>query len=350
MIEVAERPTASHTPRPTPSAHGLPAQSRSALTRPHGCGETVGMSGDHHVGPGEQLAALGQAVITTDADGTILGWNRAAERLYGWTAEEAVGQDIAGLCVPEMSHEVAEQIMDALRAGVPWSGGFLVRRKDGTLFTALVTDSGIYRDGRLVGVVGVSSDLGPALRPLAERSTDAALVLRPDATITYASPAVRQLFGWDDKALIGTSLVPLLHPDDRRALSGFLADVSRHPGVRPAQEVRVRRGEGWAWAEAAITNLLDDPVVRGVVCNLRRSLAHSAEESPEERVARLETALESRLVVERAVGFLAGRHDIGTDAAYDRLLLHARAHHVPLQEVAHQVVSRALDMRPGPDD
>jgi PAS domain S-box-containing protein len=305
------------------------------------------MSGDHPVGPGEQLAALGQAVITTDAEGTILGWNRSAELLYGWTAEEAIGDNIASLCVPEMAHEVAEQIMAALRAGVPWSGGFPVRRKDGTLFTALVTDSGIYRDGRLVGIVGVSSDLAPALRPLVERSTDAALVLRADGVITYASPAVHQLFGWDDKALIGTSLIPLLHPDDRRALADFLEDVARQPGARPAQEVRVRRGEGWAWAEAAITNLLDDPVVRGVVCNLRRSLAHTADESPEERVARLETALESRLVVERAVGFLAGRHDITTDAAYERLLLHARGHHLPLQEVARQVVAGSLDPRPG---
>jgi PAS domain S-box-containing protein len=305
------------------------------------------MSGDHPVTPGEQLAALGQAVITTDAEGTVLGWNHAAERLYGWTAEEAVGRNIATLCVPEMAHEVATEIMAALRAGVPWSGGFPVRRKDGTLFTALVTDTGIYRNGELIGIVGASSDLGPALRPLVERSTDAALVLRADAVITYASPAVRQLFGWDDRALIGTSLVPLLHPDDRTALAGFITHVARQPGARPAQEVRVRRGEGWAWAEAAITNLLDDPVVRGVVCNLRRSLAHSGEESPEERVARLETALESRLVVERAVGFLAGRHDISTDAAYDRLLLHSRGHHVPLQEVARQVVSGRLDPRPG---
>jgi PAS domain S-box-containing protein len=311
--------------------------------------DTVRMSGDHSVSPGEQLAALGQAVITTDADGVVLGWNPAAEQLYGWTAREAVGRNIGTLCVPELAHDVAVEIMRALRAGVPWSGGFPVRRKDGTLFTALVTDAGIYRDGELVGIVGVSSDLGAALRPLVERSTDAALVLRADAVITYASPAVRQLFGWDEEAMLGTSLLPLLHPDDRDALNGFLANVVRHPGARPAQEVRVRRGEGWAWAEAAITNFLDDPVVRGVVCNLRRSLAHSGEESAEERVARLETALESRLVVERAVGFLAGRHDIDTDAAYRRLLQHARGHHLPLQEVARQVVSGSLDPRPVAD-
>jgi PAS domain S-box-containing protein len=345
VIEVAERhPAAPSNCHKSPAAEG-----HSPFTGPPSALDTVRMSGDHSVTPGEQLAAVGQAVVTTDAAGVVLGWNAAAERLYGWTADEAIGHNIATLCVPDLALEVAREILAALRAGVPWSGGFPVRRKDGTLFTALVTDAGIYRDGELIGIVGVSSDLGAALRPLVERSTDAALVLRADAVITYASPTVRQLFGWDDRELIGTSLIPLLHPDDRNSLAGFVAHAARQPGARPAQEVRVRRGEGWAWAEAAITNFLDDPVVRGIVLNLRRSLAHSGEESAEERVARLETALESRLVVERAVGFLAGRHDIATDAAYERLLRHARSHHLPLQEVARQVVARTLDPRPVAD-
>ncbi|MFC4784384.1 PAS domain S-box protein [Nocardioides sp. MAHUQ-72] len=301
------------------------------------------MSGEPTIDPADQLAALGQAVITTRLDGTILAWNPAAERLYGWTTEEAVGENIASLCVPDLALEVAEEIMDALRAGVPWSGGFPVRRKDGTLFTALVTDSGVYRSGELVAIIGVSTNLGTALQPLLERSTDAALVLRSDAVITYASPAVKQLFGWEENEVVGSSLVPLLHPDDRAALAVYLSDAVRQPGARPAHEVRVRRGDGWAWAEAALTNFLDDPYVRGVVCNLRRSLAHTEDESAEERVARMETALQSRLVVERATGFLAGRHGITQDAAYQRLVQHGRRHHQSLQDVSRRVLADELD-------
>ena len=63
---------------------------------------------------------------------------------------------------------------------------------------------------------------GTALRPLLERSTDAALILRSDAVVTYASPAVRQLFGWQDDAIIGSPITDLLHPDDRIALGSFL--------------------------------------------------------------------------------------------------------------------------------
>ena len=294
------------------------------------------------IGAAEQLAALGHAVITTDPGGRILGWNPAAERLYGYAAADVLGLVIEDVLVPDISRHTAEDIMRALRTGVPWSGGFPVRRKDGTVFTALVTDTGIYHDGELVAIVGVSTNLGAAVRPLVERSADAALVLRGDTTITYASPAVRNLFGWAEDALIGTSLLAHLHPDDRPALAMVLSRVASEPGPRPAHEVRVRRGTGWAWAEAVFTNFLDDPLVRGIVCNLRRSLAHELQESAEERADRLEASLHSRLLLEQARGFLAGRDGISLHEALGRIRTHAARHTLSLTEVAEAVLGGEL--------
>jgi PAS domain S-box-containing protein len=213
-----------------------------------------------------------------------------------------------------------------------------VRRKDGSLFPALVTDAGIYRDGILVGIVGVSTNLGSALRPLLERSTDAALVLRHDAVITYASPAVELLFGWDQDGLMGTSFVPLLHEEDRPALATLLQDVVAHPGVHAPVEVRVQAWQDWRWAEVAFTNLLDDPMVRGVVCNLRPSPARMAREQAELRARQLETALQSRLVIELAKGYLAGRDGVAPDDAFTSLRAYARAHHLTVHEVCRRVV------------
>jgi PAS domain S-box-containing protein len=304
------------------------------------------MASNQRLTPAEQLDAVGQAVITTDPAGVVVYWNPAAEQLYGWTAQEAVGSNIAELSVPEVAKEVAEEIMAALRDGVPWSGGFPVRRKDGSLFPALVTDAGIYRDGHLVGIVGVSTNLGSALRPLLERSTDAALLLRHDAVITYASPAVELLFGWEQDDLLGTSIVPLLHQEDRPALAALLEDVVARPGVHPPVEVRVQAWHDWRWAEAAFTNLLDDPAVRGVVCNLRPSPARMAQEVAELRARQLETALQSRLVIELAKGYLVGRDGVTPDEAFASLRSYARSHHLTVHDVCQRVVDGELLVEP----
>lgn len=291
----------------------------------------------------EILECLGMAVIATDVSGAIVYWNRAAENLYGWTRDEALGRKVEDVTVPEVALETATDIMEALRHGVSWSGGFPVRRKDGSVFPGLVIDSGVYHEGELVGIVGVSTNLGAAIHPLLERSTDAALVLRSDAVVTYASPAVSQLFGWED-TIVGTSVVPLLHPDERPALAQMMEEIVSQPGAHPPIEIRVLAEHGWVWAEAALTNLLDDPDVRGVVCNLRRSLRRDELESAETRVEQLNTALKSRIVIEQAKGFLAARHDIEPDEAFQRLRHYSRNHHVIIREVSRRVVARELDL------
>jgi PAS domain S-box-containing protein len=106
------------------------------------------------------LDAVGQAVIALDLDHRITYWNRAAEALYGWTAAEAVGHSAARLVPTSASQTQVAAIWDALRRGESWSGEFVVQRRDGTTFPALVTNSPV-RDatGHLVGFVGTSSDL-----------------------------------------------------------------------------------------------------------------------------------------------------------------------------------------------
>ena len=101
-----------------------------------------------------------QAVIATDNTGIITFWNRFAEKLYGWTAAEVVGQPVISVIVPEVSQDLAEQIMEHLRSGTTWAGEYTVRRRDGTIFPAFVNDAPIRdENGNLAGVVGVSIDI-----------------------------------------------------------------------------------------------------------------------------------------------------------------------------------------------
>lgn len=106
------------------------------------------------------LDVIGQAVIATDLRGGIIYWNHFAEKLYGWSSEEAFGRDILEMMAPPASKEKAAEIMSALEQGKTWTGEFPVRRRDGTTFTAMVTDSPVYDgEGRIIGIIGVSFDL-----------------------------------------------------------------------------------------------------------------------------------------------------------------------------------------------
>jgi PAS domain S-box-containing protein len=97
------------------------------------------------------------AVIATDLDGYIIYWNRAAEHLYGWTADEVDGHNIIDVTPSAESRAAAVAIFDRLTKGESWSGTFETRHKEGHTLRVDVTDSPIRDEqGKLTTIVGVS--------------------------------------------------------------------------------------------------------------------------------------------------------------------------------------------------
>ena len=116
------------------------------------------------------LNAVEQAVIATDLNGTVVYWNAFAESLYGWSAEEAIGSRIIDLTPADTSREEANEIFSRLQQGQSWSGELWLRKRDGALFPAMITDSPIVNDkNQLIGVVGVSVDITHLKRVEEER-------------------------------------------------------------------------------------------------------------------------------------------------------------------------------------
>ena len=276
----------------------------------------------------ELLHALGHAVIATDMQGTVLFWNSAAEQLYGWPAAEAVGRDIAEVTVPELSRAAAAaaEIMAALRDGRSWSGGFPVRRRGGEVLHALVTDSGVYRDGEQIAIVGVSLNLGDAVRHLMERSSDAAVLVDEHQVVIYASPAVAKLFGWPLDDLVGTRITDRIHPEDHPVFAELVAADPARP--ERVGELRVRTDGAWSWVEVAVTDLYPQPGSQGQVCNIRRS----------ERLARLEERQRILEAVHSEVlqGLFAAALEL------DRALRHATPPGAARIDAAHDAVVGAI--------
>jgi len=95
------------------------------------------------------------AILSKSLDGTILSWNPGAERLYGFSANEAIGHHI-GLIVPEDRHGEVEAILDRIRQGERIEPHETVRRrKDGELVLVSVTVSPIRGDDGGVAAASV---------------------------------------------------------------------------------------------------------------------------------------------------------------------------------------------------
>jgi PAS domain S-box-containing protein len=100
------------------------------------------------------------AIFSTSPEGSITSWNRAAEQLYGYTAEEAVGSSVARLAPPERRDEV-ERNRALLNSGTPVAPYRTERmRKDGARWPALLSISPL-RNGRgeIIGASVIARDI-----------------------------------------------------------------------------------------------------------------------------------------------------------------------------------------------
>src|SRR5690349_3030135 len=94
----------------------------------------------------------GDAILTKNLDGIIQSWNKSAERMFGYTGEEAIGKPVT-LLIPEDRLEEEPRILARLRRGLPFERLETVRRaKDGRMLHVSVSVSPLKdADGRVVG-------------------------------------------------------------------------------------------------------------------------------------------------------------------------------------------------------
>ena len=105
------------------------------------------------------------AIISKDMHGVVLSWNKGAECLFGYTAEEMVGQPVQRLIPHDRCYEEA-QILERLHAGDRIDHYETVRqRKDGTLVDISLTVSPLKdRSGRIIGASKIARDISQRKR------------------------------------------------------------------------------------------------------------------------------------------------------------------------------------------
>jgi PAS domain S-box-containing protein len=107
-------------------------------------------------------------------------------------------------------------------------------------------------------------------RSLTENTSDVIIVLDPEGKIRYVSPSVERASGYKAEEVVGKNLFDFAHPDDIEKTARDLSYASRSGGVTGYAEIRIRHRDGtWHHYEAAANNLLEDPVINGILIHTR---------------------------------------------------------------------------------
>jgi PAS domain S-box-containing protein len=175
------------------------------------------------------------AIIGKSLDGTITSWNASAERLFGYRAEEMIGQPVTRLIPPDDQPWEAE-ILNRLRRGERVEHYEAVRlAKDGRPVAVSLTISPVLdAAGTIIGAAKIVRDItglkraGEMMRDLAARyralfneSNDGMLVTDVETkTFKYANPAMCRMLGYTEDEL-RTMGMPDIHPQD--ALQSVIA-------------------------------------------------------------------------------------------------------------------------------
>ncbi len=198
------------------------------------------MSGGH-MADAEHLVAIvessNDAIIGKTLDGIVISWNRAAERLFGWSAAEIVGRSSDCLFPPDRIDE-EDVLLDRLRRREPVEHYETVRRrKDGSDVVISLTLSPILdRGGAVVGASKIIRDITERnrmaaearrreaqLRSILETVPDAMIVIDQAGRILSFSRTAERQFGYTEAEILGRDVSILMPPPYRDAHDGFLA-------------------------------------------------------------------------------------------------------------------------------
>jgi two-component system sensor histidine kinase VicK len=212
------------------------------------------------------------AIISKTLDGIVTTWNSAAQRLYGYTPEEAVGREVS-LIIPRDRPGELPSIMQRLRNGERIDHFETVRvRKDGTQVDVSVSISPILDDeGRIIGAASIGRDITEKRRSERERqalqqqaedelaartesearfravweATSEALALSDaNGTVLDVNPAYCELYGRSADEFIGKSFAVIFGADDQVTAATLYEAIFNAAEPPRSYEVRITRPDG----------------------------------------------------------------------------------------------------------
>jgi PAS domain S-box-containing protein len=203
------------------------------------------------------------AIISKNLNGVVTSWNKSAERMFGYTAAEAIGKPVATLLIPPERQDEEANILGRLRRGERVDHFETVRhRKDGSVLDISLTVSPV-RDaqGNVVGASKVARDISEnkriqaallaseaRFRQLADSMPQIVWTARPDGCVDYYNERWYEYTGFRREPFGDASWEQIYHPEDRqRTRETYYAAIDSGQPYNIEYRLMDRHRNRWRW-------------------------------------------------------------------------------------------------------
>jgi PAS domain S-box-containing protein len=195
------------------------------------------------------------AIVGADSRGIITIWNKGAERLFGYSAEETIGRSVLFLSPPDSADDGREVLKKVLNGEVLRYHETVRRRKDGSNVDVSLTVSPIVgASGQIVGVSGIARDITVQKRAQAERllsenrfrqffetMPEYCYMISPGGEILDVNRAACAALGYRKDELVGSPLSTIYAPECLFRMSELLRKWRTHGEIRNEEMVLITR-------------------------------------------------------------------------------------------------------------
>lgn len=246
-------------------------------------------------------------IAYVDSKGRYINANEAYLRILSISPDELPKQSLLNTIHPEDVNEI-KRILSELISGLinqkqVQNRHYLTNRT--IIWTQTTFSASKTSDGKFDNIVVILSDITEQkkaeqnlsdqeryFRKLIENSHDMIFNLSKEGIIRFCSASVKKVLGFEPDYLTGKKIFDLVNPPDKQHVISSLKEILLIPGLSKSFTVKFNNNSGdWRFLECAAYNLINDPLVEGIIINTRdvtgRKKAEDALIESEERFRQL---------------------------------------------------------------
>jgi PAS domain S-box-containing protein len=241
------------------------------------------------------IASSDDTIISKTLNGIITSWNPAAERMFGYTEQEAIGKHISLIIPPERLEEETF-IIGKVTQGEKVDHFETIRQtKNGTLIHISLTVSPIYNaEGKIIGASKIARDISDRKKAIEKDGVLAAIVNSSDDTIlsktldgiiTSWNKAAARMFGYSEAEAVGKHISLIIPPDRLNEETYIIGEVSKGNKVDHFQTLRLAKNGSLIPISLSVSPVMDDNGKVVGASKIARDI--SAEQASQQEISKL---------------------------------------------------------------